>query len=269
MRAISAVNARIRDHGWVHSGARALRRQRCRVLAVGILAFQAPPPGESRPQGRSHTRDRNLPFGTCAVLTGIGLGGYALWRLIGAVLDPDHDGTDANGIFHRIGHLVSSVVHASLAVAAFQLGLGQGSGGGDNTKDWISKLMAEPFGTVAVIVAGVVILAFAATQLWQAATGRIRELKHLRMDARQREWAVRLDRLGLAARGVVLGIIAIFMAKAGLEADPGRAKGMGEALQQLQAEPSGGVLLGLVAVGLACYGAFMLFCARFRHLSRV
>ncbi|HEY6556404.1 MAG TPA: DUF1206 domain-containing protein [Polyangiaceae bacterium] len=274
MRAISAGQP-LRDtanHGWVHTLARAGYAAKGVVyLLVGILAFQAATSG-GKPAGKEGaTREiGNLPFGDALlVLTGIGLGGYALWRLISAVFDPDHEGTDASGIVRRVGYGVSSVVHASLAVAAFQLGLGQGSGGGDQTNVWISKVMAEPFGSVAVIIAGVAILAVAATQLWQAATGRIRELQHLHMTSRQREWAVRMGRLGLAARGVVLGIIAIFMAKAGLESDAGRAKGMGEALQQLQAEPSGGVLLGLVAVGLACYGAFMLFCARFRHLSRV
>lgn len=272
MRAISAGQP-LRDtanHSWVHKLARVGYATKGVVYAlVGILALQAATSG-GKPTGKEGaTREiGTLPFGdVLLVLTGIGLAGYALWRLIGAVLDPEHDGSDAKGIFHRIGHFVSAVLHGSLAVAAFQLGLGQG-GGGQGSKDWISKLMSEPFGSVAVIIAGIAVLAFAATQLMQAVTGRIRELKHLRIDARQREWAVRLGRLGLAARGVVLGIIGVFLVKAGLETDPGRAKGMGEALQQLQAEPSGGLLLGLVAVGLACYGAFMLYCARFRHMSR-
>ncbi len=272
MRAIDAGQP-LRDtanHSWVHKLARVGYATKGVVYSlVGILALQAATSG-GKPTGKEGaTREiGSLPFGdVLLVLTGIGLAGYALWRVIGAVLDPDHDGSDAKGVFTRVGHFVSGLLHGSLAVAAFQLGTGQGNGGA--SKDWISKLMAEPFGAVLVIIAGICVLAFAATQLVQAVTGKIRELKHLRIDMRQRDWAVRLGRLGLAARGVVLGIIGVFLVKAGIETNPGQAKGMGEALQSLQAEPSGGLLLGLVAVGLACYGAFMLYCARFRHMPRV
>ncbi|HMJ13523.1 MAG TPA: DUF1206 domain-containing protein [Polyangiaceae bacterium] len=268
MRAISAGQP-LRDsanHHWVHKLARAgFAAKGVVYFLVGTLALQAAFSG-GKPQGKEGaTREiGNLPFGDALlVVTGIGLLGYALWRVIGAAFDPDHE-----GVLHRIAHVVSSVVHGSLGVAALQLGLGQGSGPGESS-NWISKVMAEPLGAVAVAIAGIGVLGFAAEQLIQAVTGRIRELKFLRMSYRQREWAVRLGRLGLGARGVVFGIIATFLIKAGIETNPGKAKGMGEALQQLQAEPSGGLLLGLVAIGLACYGGFMLFCARFRHLPRV
>ena len=87
------------------------------------------------------------------------------------------------------------------------------------------------------------------------------------IDAGQREWVVRLGRLGHAARGVVFGIVGWFLVRAAMNHDPAQAGGLGDALASLQAAPYGRWLLGLVALGLVAYGLFNVVRARYRTID--
>ena len=60
------------------------------------------------------------PFGEALLaLVALGLVGYAIWRLVQALLDTDHHGTDAKGLAIRGGLIVSAVTHTLLADKRF------------------------------------------------------------------------------------------------------------------------------------------------------
>jgi len=208
------------------------------------------------------------PFGRILlILAGIGLAGYAIWRFVQAVADPERHGADAKGIGTRVGYAASGVIHASLAVLAFQLASGQGGGGGGGQETWLSKLLALPAGRWIVVAIGAGVAGFAVHQLVKAVRATfMRHLKTGEMSARTRLWARRIGRVGLAARSVVLGIIAWFLVLAGLRSSPGEAKGVGEALRTLAGGPYGVVVLGAVALGLLAYGVYMAVNARYRRI---
>ncbi|CAA9343365.1 MAG: hypothetical protein AVDCRST_MAG93-6761, partial [uncultured Chloroflexia bacterium] len=65
--------------------------------------------------------------------------------------------------------------------------------------------------------------------------------------------------------GVVFGLAGLFLIRAARQADPQQAGGLDEALQALARQSHGAVLLGVVAVGLAAYGAYMLLIASYRR----
>jgi hypothetical protein len=99
-------------------------------------------------------------------------------------------------------------------------------------------------------------------------------LGYLRMDEmgeRVRRWTERWGRLGVAARGIVFGVVGDFLIRAALGYDPREARGLGGALQTLARQPLGLWMLGAVALGLVAYGLFMLSVARYQHIhtSRV
>ena len=77
----------------------------------------------------------------------------------------------------------------------------------------------------------------------------------------------RWGRLGIAARGIVFGVVGTFLIRAALEYDPQEARGLGGALQTLAQQPFGPWLLGAVALGLVAYGLFMLSVSRYRHIE--
>jgi hypothetical protein len=68
------------------------------------------------------------------------------------------------------------------------------------------------------------------------------------------------------ARGIVFGIVGLFVITAAVRANPGEARGLEGALDTLAAQPFGPWLLAFVAAGLACYGVYSLVEARYRRI---
>jgi len=57
-------------------------------------------------------------------LLAAGLAGYALWKLVQGVMDPDGKGSDAHGILRRVGYVGSGMIHGGLGFLAAQSILG-------------------------------------------------------------------------------------------------------------------------------------------------
>jgi len=71
---------------------------------------------------------------------------------------------------------------------------------------------------------------------------------------------------GLTARGVVVAIVAYFFFRAASTAGSEEIKGTQEAFSFLR-QSSGPWLVGLVAFGLICYGAYMFIMAKYRQFD--
>ena len=72
---------------------------------------------------------------------------------------------------------------------------------------------------------------------------------------------------GLAARGVVFGIIGVFLVQAGLSRNAEEAGSTGDALGAIGSGPFGQWTLAIVAIGLASYGVYQLVKARYRRID--
>jgi Domain of Unknown Function (DUF1206) len=209
------------------------------------------------------------PFGGVLVgLIALGFLGYALWRGVQAIADPDGEGTDLKAVGKRIGYGVSALVYAALAFSAIGLILGSASEGGGTPDDWTALLLSWPLGQVLVAGVGTVVAGLGLRELYQAYRARFLEyLKIEEMGEKVRKWSKRWGRLGITARGIVFGVVGTFLIRAALEYDPQEARGLGGALQTLAQQPLGQWLLGAVALGLIAYGLFMLSVARYRHIE--
>ena len=236
-------------------------------VLVGILAASAAI-GGGRAEG-SEGALRILDGGPAGIIVlgviALGLVGYVLWRLLSAIANPEHD-----RVPKRIAHLFSGLVYAALAVEAARLAISGASGatGGEEAAHWTAAAMTRPFGIWAVAIAGAGLLLFALYQIYRGSTKRITQRLDLpRASSTEVEWIERTGRAGIVARGVVLGLMAVFLVQAALQADPSEARGLGGALRALQQQPYGPWLLGGVALGLIAYGLFQLVQARYRRLA--
>jgi hypothetical protein len=81
------------------------------------------------------------------------------------------------------------------------------------------------------------------------------------------QWLKRLGSAGLFARAVVFWIIGGFLIIAAWHARSGEARGLDGVLAALQDQPYGWILLSLVALGLAAFGAFDLAQAAYRRIE--
>jgi len=215
-----------------------------------------------------------LPLGTLLLgVVAVGLFGYAAWSLIRSIFDPERLGHAASAVFARVGFAVAGVSYGGLALGAARFALGSettaGQGSDASTQDWTARLLNAPFGPPLVIAIGALLIGIAAVELIRAYTASfLNDLSLGVVRAEVRRWVERVGRIGLTARGVVFGVIGIFLIQASLQRDAGQAIGLGGALQRLAEQPYGDILLGVVAVGLGMYGLFSLVQARYGRLKR-
>ena len=243
-------------------------------LIIGWLALQAATGSggaATDKQGALETIGQQ-PLGV--VLLGVvaaGLAAYAAWTLACAVFDVEHRGHDAGGLFARGGYGAAAVSYGGLALAAANLALGSGSAGKGSdavTQDWTARLLSAPFGPLLVIALGGILIAVAAVEFGKAYTASFqKELRLNGLGADLHRWIVRVGRMGLAARGTVFALIGVFLIQAARHQDSGEAVGLGGALQKLAEQPSGEILLGVVAAGLCMYGLYSFVQARYRRFE--
>ncbi len=240
---------------------------------VGVLAVQAAFSGANQAAGQQGALRAVLaaPLGRVLLcIIALGLLAYAAWRLYEGVMDPEHEARGATGIVKRLDHVLNGLFHGALALTAGHLALGSGGTGGGSPDDWTATLMSQPFGRWLVVAAGVGIVGAGFYQFYKAYKAEFREnLKTGEMSLREKRWTTHAGRLGFAARGVVFGVIGIFLIQAALQANPDKARGLGGALATLARQPFGPYLLGGVALGLVAYGVFMFVMARYRRIEPV
>lgn len=237
---------------------------------VGVLAVQA------AVSSRGKTTDTTGALGTVAAqpfgkfllffLT-IGLIGYVLWSFVQAIKDPEHKGDDPKGIARRLGYAGTGLAYGSLAISAFQLMLGNSSGGGNSRQDWTATMLEQPFGQWLVGTIGALVIGFGFYKLYTAYKAKFRkQLKLQEMSQTEQTWAIRIGRFGEAARGIVFTMIGFFVIQAARQYDPNEVRGLDGALQVLARQPYGPWLLGIVALGLVAYGIHMGVQAKYRRI---
>ena len=124
-----------------------------------------------------------------------------------------------------------------------------------------------PFGRWVVGAIGAIIVIVGLYQLYAAYRTKFeKQFKTGEMGWTVRRWAVRLGRLGYAARGIVYAVIGYLLIEAAWQYNPQKAGGIGQALQTLAGRPYGPWLLAAVALGLICYGAYAEVLARYRRI---
>lgn len=193
-----------------------------------------------------------------------GFCGLALWEATTAV--GGHRDRDGIGrLTGRLGSAGRSLVFAAFAVSSAEVALG--SSGSRGTDSWTARLMRLPAGPVLLAAVGVGFVGYGCFSAFRGLSDRWREdLEPLPGRGGVGTAITVLARAGLTSRGVAFGAIGALLVWAALTEDPRRSGGLDQALQRLRTAPFGDVLLVLIALGLACYGAFEGARARYlRH----
>jgi len=208
------------------------------------------------------------PFGrTLLWVIGLGLVLLVLWRLSEAVLGArDEDGDDKEW-GHRAAAVLKACVYGFLGFSALKVAAGGSSGGGGKGGGMTSTVMGWPGGQWLVALAGLAVIGYGGFQVWTGFSDKHAE--KLAAEGRSGEAGTAylwFGKIGYCAKGVALGLVGALIAWAGISHDSQDTKnGLDQALSQLLRQPFGPWMVGLIGLGLACYG---LFCfARARHLS--
>lgn len=206
------------------------------------------------------------PFGK-ALLTAvaIGLGGYALWRLLRAALGHGPESSD-HGL-ERIAGVASGIAYAILCVTAFKLVIGAGTSGSGSPQEPAAGVLGWPGGPWLVGGGGAVLVGVG---LFQGYKGLSRDFlddsKTEEMSSAGRRAFTAVGVAGHLARMVVFGLVGYFLIRAAIDYQPSQAVGLDGALARLQQNAYGPVLLGVVAAGLVLFALYSLADARYRRL---
>lgn len=195
-----------------------------------------------------------------------GLAGYALWRVIEALADPEQRGTGAKGLAVRAGFAGRGMAHGALALAAFRLATGHGNGGSGGPERWTAWLFGLPGGATLVWAGAAAVAGYGLYQLYRAWKAKLgRHLAVSRLPAGTARAIVGVSRFGIGARGAVFCLIGYFLARAASRHDPRAAGGVRESLLVLAGV--GRWALAAAALGLLAYGIYQLVEARYRRID--
>ena len=235
------------------------------ALAIGVAIGASSQPEDQ--EGALH-RIAGEAWGVpVLVALALGFAAYALWCLARALFDRDDEGDDAKGLAKRGAVLGKGAIYGSLSVAAVALLTGAGGSSENSEKQATATVLDWPGGRWIVGIVGLGVIGVGLANLYQAVTQKFEDdLEQHEMSRTEERWYGRIGSFGHAARGVVFGLIGIFVVKAAYEYDPKDAIGLDDALAKLASQPAGPYLLGLTAAGLAAYGIFCFVQARYRRV---
>ena len=198
----------------------------------------------------------------------LGLFGFALWRAVESLTDADRRGTSWKALGVRATRLVSAGIYLSLAFFAASLALGwsvRSNGDERAAQDWTAWLLAQPFGRWILGLVGLGVIGAGFFFIARGWRGNVTDFLALPADARR--WAVPLGRIGFAARGIVFALVGAFLGIAAWQSNSSQAHGLGGALQSLESQPYGWVLLAITAAGLFAFGLFGFVQASYREIN--
>ncbi|HSC21889.1 MAG TPA: DUF1206 domain-containing protein, partial [Solirubrobacterales bacterium] len=198
------------------------------------------------------------------ILVAIGLGGYAIWRLIRAAVG--HGAEQRDSTFERISSLDSGIAYGLLCIAAIGI-LTSSGGGSESTKQTTAGVLGWTGGTVLVGVAGVILIGVAGYQAYKGLAKKFLEDANTgEMSEGVKKAYTALGVFGHVARAVIFALIGYGLIKAAIDYDPKQAVGLDGALRELAHASYGPALLGFVAAGLIGFGAYSIVDSRYRKV---
>jgi hypothetical protein len=211
------------------------------------------------------------PFGRMLlVVLAIGLCGYALWRLLDAIADPDRHGTTPGGLVTRIGNAIRGSIYGALGLEAFRLLRGLRGSSGNEAEMWTARILEFPFGELAVGIAGAIVAVFGISEVIHGIRGHHDpklDMSCFRSNVRP---ALRkISRFGVGVRGGLIATLGVFLVRAALTHDPNQAAGSRESMLRLGGMVEGRWLLALIAAGLLAYAVDQVVHARCRRIRPV
>lgn len=236
-------------------------------LAVQLAWFGAG--GESADQSGAMSTLSDSPIGKPLLwVVAAGLIALAVWQA--AEVIRWKSGWSASGkqrtkALRKSGNaLVKAVLYGALAVLAIRFATGSGQSSSSSQQQTTAGVFDWPFGQWLVGAAGLVLIGVGA---WHVRKG-INEHFMKQIDTSQASpsavrLVTRLGQVGFPGKGIALAGVGALLIWAAVTFDPSKARGLDGALRAILDLPFGQILLTLVALGIAAFGAFCFVRARY------
>jgi hypothetical protein len=196
----------------------------------------------------------------------IGMVALAVWQAFEAALG--HGGPqDRTAMAERVVSGCRTVLYLYFAYLGYKVVSGANASQSQSQQSSASSMMDSGGGRFLVGLAGVVVVGVGVGLVAYGLTKTFQ--KHLntgRMNPSVRRTVQRLGMAGYTSKGIAYGIAGALIVSAAISYDPEKAGGLDAALKALAGTASGPWLLGLVALGIACFGVYCFFQAKYRKV---
>ena len=160
--------------------------------------------------------------------------------------------------------LIKAAIYTALAVLAIRFATGTGKSSSQEQQETTAGVLGWPGGQFIVGAAGLILIG---SGIWHVKKGVTKSfLKQIdTSDASPAalKLVTRLGQVGFPGKGVALALVGGLLCYAAITFDPSKARGLDGAMRTILEAPYGRILLTLVAIGIAAFGAFLFVRARY------
>jgi hypothetical protein len=160
--------------------------------------------------------------------------------------------------------IVKAVIYATLAVLAIRFATGGGQSSSQQQQQTTAGVFDWPGGQFLVGAAGLVLIGSGAYHVYKGVTKRfLKEIDTSDCNQGAIRLVTRLGQIGFPGKGIALAGVGALLVWAAVTFDPSKAQGLDGALHAILELPFGRILLTLVAIGIAAFGAYLFVRARY------
>ena len=225
--------------------------------------------GESADQSGAMATVAESPVGKPLLwVLGIGLIALAVWQA--AEVFRWRSGWSASGkertkALRKSGNaLVKAVIYVALAVLAIRFALGDPKSSSQSQQETTAGVFDWPGGQFLVGVAGLILIGSGAWHIRKGLNKHfLKQIDTTGASPSAVRLVTRLGQVGFPGKGLALAGVGVLLIWAAVTFDPSKAQGLDGALHAILELPFGRILLTLVALGIAAFGAFCFVRARY------
>jgi uncharacterized membrane protein YidH (DUF202 family) len=195
----------------------------------------------------------------------VGFIAVGLWRLGQAIWGYRYVSDKKKQLRKRGTSAFKAVVFFTLTVLAVRTAIGSG-GGGNGQQQATAGVLGLPGGQWIVGLVGLGIIVAGGSKIYAGWKKKFEDDMNMPSDQKTRQAVERTGQIGYIAKGVSIAVIGVLVVIAAIQFDPAKAAGLDAALRSLAQTPLGPWLLVVVALGLAAYGVFCWFDAKYHRV---
>ncbi|WP_250036900.1 DUF1206 domain-containing protein [Paractinoplanes maris] len=238
-------------------------------LIFAWIAFQVAFQGssqESDQSGALQTLAGNGLGKTLLVIIVIGMIAMAIWQAFEAAIGESGE-QDRAALAERVLSGARAILYLYLAYYAIKVLQGSNASMGDTSQNKSSTLMDSTGGRWLIGLIGLVVVGVGVGMFIYGYKKKF--TKHLntgQMTHGTRQPIIRLGMAGYMAKGTAYAIAGVLVVVAAVKYDPEKARGLDAALKTLAGNSWGVWVLGLIALGIACFGVYCIAQAKYRKV---
>lgn len=201
------------------------------------------------------------------VFLAIGLAGYAFWRFVQTLVDPEnfHQSLDFQHVMQRCGYGFSGLTYLGIGYTAGRLAIGLTVDFDDTVEEIAEALFEYSVGPWALLFGGIGVILVGLVYVYGAISGGFINEFQPRLYTAVEHTTVFMGKIGFTARGVSFILIGAYLMKSAYFIDDETAGGLGQVLDRLDDQPSGRIWLTAIAIGFFAYATYMILSAFYRQ----